>query len=177
MRPHPSALALIALALAALLTAPAQAACPSAFEEQVLDLVNVERAKKKLAPLAHDERLLEAARRHSTDMSDGNFLDHTGSDGSNAGQRIDDAGYDRYTWGENIAYGYPNPASVVSAWMNSSGHRANILNPNFAHIGVGHVDNGLDFWTQAFAAGDTLLASCDAPPDVGGEVAMFPGES
>jgi uncharacterized protein YkwD len=78
MRPHPSAFAIVALALTALLAAPAYAACPSSFEDQVLDLVNVERAKKKLAPLSHDERLLEAARRHSTDMADGNFLDHTG---------------------------------------------------------------------------------------------------
>ena len=167
MLPRPSALALVALALTALLAAPAQAACPSSFEEQVVDLVNVERSKRKLAPLSHEERLIEAARRHSTDMADGNFLDHTGSDGSNAGQRIDDAGYDWHTWGENIAYGYPNPASVVDAWMNSSGHRANILNPNFVHIGVGHVDDGVDFWTQEFAAGDTLLASCEEPPDVG----------
>jgi len=73
---------------------PAEAACPSSFEEQVVDLVNVERAEKKLAPLSYDERLMEAARRHSTDMADGNFLDHTGSDGKNAGQHIDDADYD-----------------------------------------------------------------------------------
>jgi uncharacterized protein YkwD len=161
---------LVALALAAplsLLAAPAQGACPSSFEEQVVALVNVERVARKLAPLAHDERLLRAARRHASDMAAGNFLDHTGSDGSNAGQRIDDADYDWFTWGENIAFGYPNPASVVAAWMNSSGHRANILNPSFVHIGVGHVDDGADFWSQAFAAGDTLLASCAEPPVVG----------
>jgi len=168
MRPHSAALALLALAWIALPATPASAACPSSFEQQVVDLVNLERAKKKLSPLAHDERLMDAARRHSTDMADGNFLDHTGSDGSNAGQRIDDTGYDWHTWGENIAYGYPNPARVVDAWMNSSGHRANILNPNFVHIGVGHVDDGVDFWTQDFAAGDTLLASCEEPPVVGG---------
>ena len=168
MRPHSASLALLALAWIALPATPASAACPSSFEQQVVDRVNLERAKKKLSPLAHDERLMDAARRHSTDMADGNFLDHTGSDGSNAGQRIDDTGYDWHTWGENIAYGYPNPARVVDAWMNSSGHRANILNPNFLHIGVGHVDDGVDFWTQDFAAGDTLLASCEEPPVVGG---------
>jgi hypothetical protein len=159
---------LLALALASLPVEPALAACPGSFEQQVVDLINLERTARGLAPLSHDERLLEAARRHSADMSTGNFMSHTGSDGSNAGQRIDDAGYDWFTWGENIAFGYPNPASVVAAWMDSSGHRANILNPNFVHIGVGHVDDGVDFWTQAFAAGDTLVASCGEPPVVGG---------
>ena len=135
----------------------------SSFETDVVDLVNQERANVGLSPLTLNAALSTAALRHSQDMSTNNFFSHTGSDGSSFVERIVRAGYtNMVTGGENIAAGYVSPSAVVSAWMNSTGHRANILNPNYRDIGVGYVyepndayPNGYGYahyWTQDFAA-------------------------
>jgi uncharacterized protein YkwD len=83
-------------------------------------------------------------------------LSHTGSDGSDPGQRITRAGYIWRTYGENVAAGYTTPESVVAGWMQSDGHRANILNPAFRDIGVGYAYGASStykhYWTQVFAA-------------------------
>ena len=81
-------------------------------------------------------------------------MTHTGSDGSNAGDRIARAGFSAGTWGENVAAGYATAASVVDGWMNSSGHRANILDPSFTHIGVAvaNAAEGTPYWTMVLAA-------------------------
>jgi hypothetical protein len=124
------------------------------FESDVIDLVNVERQAEGLHPLAYDARLTAAARLHSQDMAEQNYFDHDSLDGTKFYERILDAGYDYSTCGENIAAGYGSPEAVVDAWMNSSGHRANILNPSFCDIGVGYVNvSGSAFqyyWTQDF---------------------------
>ncbi|NEP07952.1 MAG: CAP domain-containing protein, partial [Okeania sp. SIO4D6] len=86
------------------------------------------------------------------------FFDHTGLDGSSAGDRIETTGYDFSAWAENIAVGYLTPEAVVEGWMNSPGHRANILDPNLQEIGVGYYflenDTGSvnfnNYWTQVF---------------------------
>jgi uncharacterized protein YkwD len=80
-------------------------------------------------------------------------MSHTGSDGSDAGDRIARAGYSASTWGENVAAGYPSASSVVDGWMGSSGHRQNILNPAFTHIGVAsaRAADGTLYWTMVLA--------------------------
>jgi hypothetical protein len=162
------------LAVALLLLAvPLQAACPTQDEEEVVLLVNQERATRKLPPLVLDDRLLEAAQGHALDMATHDFVSHTGSDGSSAGERIASAGYVGSGWGENVAGGYATPAAVVNAWMNSSGHRANILNPNFEHIGVGWASQGGttygNYQAQTFGGGAVLEAACSGsvPAPVG----------
>ncbi|HHX63482.1 MAG TPA: CAP domain-containing protein [Chloroflexi bacterium] len=126
------------------------------FEDRVIQLTNQERAKAGLAPLTRSAELSRAAQEHSVDMATGNFVSHIGSDGSNPGDRITRAGYAWYTFGENVAAGYTTPESVVEGWMQSEGHRQNILNPDFKHIGVGHAHNASSdykhYWTQVFGA-------------------------
>ncbi|MDH7489356.1 MAG: CAP domain-containing protein [Anaerolineae bacterium] len=135
-------------------------ASAATFAERVIELTNQERAKVGLPPLISDPALNAAALGHSRDMAEHDFFSHTGSDGSSAYSRILAAGYSPiWTCGENIAAGYSSPEEVVAAWMNSAGHRANILSPYYHHIGVGYVyDAGNTFgpyyhyWTQDFAS-------------------------
>jgi uncharacterized protein YkwD len=123
----------------------------SAEEEAVLLLVNQERAKyTDRPPLAGDQRLVSAARAHSQDMSDNGYFSHTSLDGRSVGERITAAGYAWNRCGENIARGYPTPEAVMSGWMNSEGHRSNILSSNYCDLGVGYVAAGR-YWTQNFA--------------------------
>jgi serine protease len=130
------------------------APAPSSEAQQVLDLVNVERAKAGAAPLAFHDALMRAAQAHSEDQAAHNQMSHTGSDGSNLGQRLTRVGYPFRTWGENVAYGYATPVAVMQGWLASPGHRANILNPNFNEIGIGIARNarGVPYYTQDFGA-------------------------
>lgn len=121
----------------------------NAQELRVLELVNDERAKNGRNPLTPDDRLTQAARGHSQDMADHDYFSHTGLNGSSPGDRITAAGYIWNYCGENIAMGYSSPEAVVNGWMNSSGHRSNILNANFCDLGVGYVSQG-PHWTQNF---------------------------
>ncbi|MFI0773653.1 CAP domain-containing protein [Streptomyces sp. NPDC021212] len=136
-------------------TAPATkaAASPSSAaagaEEQVVELVNSERAKVGCSPVKVNAKLTAAAEAHSKDMAEHSDMSHTGSDGSSPGDRIEKAGYSWSTYGENVAYGYSSAKSVMEGWMNSSGHKANILNCDFKEIGVGLAQHG-DYWTQDF---------------------------
>ncbi|QDY11496.1 hypothetical protein FJK98_07300 [Micromonospora sp. HM134] len=120
--------------------------------QQVVDLVNAERAKAGCAAVTVNAKLTLAAQQHSQDQADHETMTHTGSDGSNAGQRLDRAGYTWRTYGENVAWNQQTPAAVMQAWMNSSGHRANILNCAFTEIGVGVANGNGPYWTQDFAA-------------------------
>ena len=129
------------------------------FDLEVLQLVNQERTTFGFQPLTLSEKLDTAADRHSQDMAANSYFDHTGRDGSSADQRIERAGYTNWNrWGENIAKGYRSPADVVRGWMNSPGHRANILKAGFTHMGLGYAVTagvpGALYWTQVFAAGD-----------------------
>jgi VCBS repeat-containing protein len=117
-------------------------------EHQVLVLVNEERSKNGLSPLSPDDRLTAAARGHSQDMSDNSFCSHDSSDGGTYSDRIEQAGYKPWSaLGENVACGFSTPEAAMDAWMNSSGHRANILSDSYCDLGVGTV--GL-YWTQDF---------------------------
>jgi uncharacterized protein YkwD len=117
----------------------------------VAELVNSERAKAGCAPLTVNAQLTKAAQDHSKDMADHQNMSHTGSDGSSPGDRITGAGYTWSTYGENVAYGYATPESVMAGWMSSPGHKDNILNCAFKEIGVGVAQPG-NYWTQDFGA-------------------------
>jgi len=118
------------------------------FEWRVFLLTNVERENRGIPPLQWSNLLGAAARAHTEDMVRNNFLSHTGSDRSNLGQRITRAGFTWREAAENIAEGQRTPEEVINSWMNSPGHRANILNPTLTHIGVGFISNK---WTQKFS--------------------------
>ncbi|MFI9566735.1 sigma-70 family RNA polymerase sigma factor [Streptomyces rishiriensis] len=120
---------------------------------QVIALVNQERATAGCGPLTEDPLLRKAAQGHSDDMAARGFFDHTNPDGADPGKRITAAGYRWSTYGENIAMGQQTAQSVMTSWMNSPGHRANILNCDFKNIGVGiHDGPGGPWWTQNFGA-------------------------
>ncbi|GAA1949209.1 sigma-70 family RNA polymerase sigma factor [Kitasatospora viridis] len=123
------------------------------YVRQVLDLVNTQRAQAGCGPLATNGKLQLAAQRQSDDMASRGFFDHTNPDGAGPQQRIEAAGYQWSTWGENIARGQRDPASVMASWMDSPGHRANILNCDYRELGVGvHFGTGGPWWTQDFGA-------------------------
>ncbi|MCO8270713.1 CAP domain-containing protein [Actinoplanes sp. TRM 88003] len=135
---------------------PAVAVDQVAYETEVVKLTNAERTAAGCQALRIDNRLIASARAHSTDMANTRTMSHTGSDGSNFVTREVRAGYPkRDAAAENIAYGYKSPQQVVTAWMNSSGHRKNILNCASTEIGVGVVftSSGTPYWTQNFGRG------------------------
>ena len=127
--------------------------------DQVVVLVNEQRVDAGCPPLAIDERLVAAAQGHSEDMAANDFFSHTGSDGSQPWDRMDEEGYRWSRAAENIAAGYPTAEQAVAAWMNSPGHRNNILNCDLVDTGVGHVYlpddpgsvNYRHYWTHDFA--------------------------
>ncbi|MFE9613939.1 CAP domain-containing protein [Streptomyces sp. NPDC006012] len=120
----------------------------------VVELTNRERRRARLAPLSPDPLLTAAAQAHSADMVARDFYSHTSPEGSQPWDRAAAAGSRRRTIGENIACGQRSAAEVVTGWMNSPGHRANILKPDFTHIGVGFAGGGRTgtYWTQLFGA-------------------------
>jgi uncharacterized protein YkwD len=124
----------------------------TAWEDEVFRLVNVERTKAGCAKLHTDARLHKAARDFSALMAAKNFFDHVSPDGSSFVDREEDAGYPRnQAAAENIAYGYGDPAAVMKGWMNSTGHRKNILNCSIKAIGVGLAyRKSTPYWTQDF---------------------------
>ena len=136
--------------------APAPAAAqPAGWEAEMLGAVNFHRAANGVAPLVACGNLNEAAQAHSQDQADHSSMSHNGSDGSTVGERAGRAGYAGwYRLGENVAYGYPDIASVMAGWMGSSGHKANILDGRFTHLGVGRARSGTGpwYWTQVFGA-------------------------
>jgi uncharacterized protein YkwD len=142
----------------AALAAPAQAAhaTQASPAQQVIALVNQQRAAHGCAAVASDPALGRAAQDHSTDMAAHDYLGHTGSDGSDPGARMAAAGFRPSSWGEAVAAGQPTSAAVVQAWMNSAEHRAIILNCALHDAGAGYgVNNGTPyhtFWTLDLAS-------------------------
>ncbi|WP_075036286.1 CAP domain-containing protein [Halobacillus dabanensis] len=121
----------------------------SAFEKQVVELTNQEREKQGLAPLKLDTELSTVAKDKSLDMQQNNYFSHNSPNHGSPFDMMNSYGIDYRTAGENIAMGQTSPEQVVEGWMNSQGHRENIMNPDFTHIGVGHAENG-NYWTQMF---------------------------
>lgn len=116
-------------------------------EEAVLALVNDSRIALGLNPLTLNDALNDAAYNHSADMLENDYFDHTGLDGSRFWDRAETAGYQGQPRGENIASGQRSPEAVHDAWMNSDGHRANILTEDITEMGLGRAGN---IWTQIF---------------------------
>ncbi|MEL6465018.1 MAG: CAP domain-containing protein [Pseudomonadota bacterium] len=133
------------IALAMILAASVTAADPA-----VLSAVNAERGAQNRAPLVYDAKLEAQAQAHAQDMAVAGFFSHTGSDGSDIGQRLARAGY-RYCFGaENIAAGQRSLAEVMAGWMASPGHRRNILHRRAAAVGVARAPGNL--WVMVLAA-------------------------
>ena len=121
----------------------------SAYEKKVIELVNDVRKDYGLSPLAHNWELSRVARYKSQDMHDRRYFSHTSPTYGSPFNMMKSFGISYQSAGENIAMGYKTPEAVVDGWMNSSGHRANILNASFTQIGVGYVADG-NYWTQMF---------------------------
>ena len=131
------------------LTIPEVDAGVAAFEREVIRLVNAERTQCGLQPLHENWELSRVARFKSQDIVDRRYFAHNSPTYGTPFQMIRAFGLSFRTAGENIAYGQRTPQAVVNAWMNSSGHRANILNASYTQIGVGYVADG-HYWTQMF---------------------------
>jgi uncharacterized protein YkwD len=118
----------------------------------IVGLINTERARAGRAPLAWQSQVVAAALAHSTDQAAMNRMTHTGSDGSDAGDRILRAGFVWRAWGENVAAGFTGVQSVFNGWMASAGHRAQILG-NYTFVGLAAVSSssGTVYWTLDFA--------------------------
>ena len=134
--------------------APEQKAAPSgtelsAFETKVVELTNEQRRKNGLKNLVPDTALSNVAQEKSNDMQAKKYFSHTSPTYGSPFDMMRDFGVTYQSAGENIAMGQPTAEEVVNAWMNSEGHRKNILSPNFTHIGVGHTGTG-NYWTQMF---------------------------
>lgn len=152
----------LALVLAcALMIAPSAQASPA---DTVLSAINAARAKAGCKPLRLDNRLVAAARSHARAMAEQNFFGHSGRDGSRFSSRIKRQGYDFRSAAENIAAGQKSANAVVRSWMQSAGHRRNILNCRMTETGIAVVYQADDkpiggsryplryYWVQVFAA-------------------------
>ncbi len=122
------------------------------IEQQVIDLTNQERQKNGLKPLAVDWEVSRVARYKSVDMRDRNYFAHQSPTYGSPFDMLSAFGIQYRSAGENIAAGQRTAQEVVNAWMNSQGHRQNILNPGYTHIGVGFAQGGSYgyYWTQMF---------------------------
>ena len=121
----------------------------SDYEKKVAELVNEIRAEYGLSSLKLNTELCDVARAKSQDMKDKNYFSHTSPTYGSPFDMMKTFGISYRTAGENIAMGYSTPEKVVDAWMNSEGHRANILNASYKEIGIGYVSGG-NYWTQMF---------------------------
>lgn len=121
----------------------------SSFETQVVALVNEQRALNGLNPLTLNSGLSNVAETKAQDMHDNNYFSHTSPTYGSPFDMMTAFGISYSSAGENIAMGYATPDAVMNAWMNSPGHRANILNPSYTQIGVGFDASG-NYWTQEF---------------------------
>ena len=132
---------------------PVQVAQASNVQQQILTLVNVERKKANLQPLTLNSKLGQAAQNHTNDMVSKSYFSHTSPSGGTMVSRVKATGYVYSTIGENIAAGSSTADATMTQWMNSPGHRANILNPKFRELGVGYApsnDQYRYYWTQVF---------------------------
>lgn len=169
--------AVIATALLGAIAQPARAATLDTFEADLVAQVNQFRAAKGLATLAVSDPLTAAAKWMSTDMAIENYFAHTSLDGRSPTQRMADAGYPAFqTWtGEDLAAGYTSASAVLSGWINSPGHYAVLVNPNYRAIGVGRAYSASSsyqwYWAADFGGiadgGSASVAAARAPVDPG----------
>jgi Cysteine-rich secretory protein family len=137
------------------------------FFDEVFNLTNAERQKAGLMALTLSTELIRAAQSHTNDMATNNYFSHTGLNQSTPGDRATGFGYGSSYVGENIGAGYNNPLEAIQGWMNSPGHKANILNSTYTEIGVGFSENSAstygNYWAQVF--GDRPTSSKTTAPD------------
>ncbi len=131
------------------LTIPMTDSTVLSYEKEVVRLVNEIRVQKGLKEFTYNWELSRVARYKSQDMKDNKYFSHTSPVYGTPFQMMKNFGITYRSAGENIARGPASPQAVVNAWMNSSGHRANILSTSFTQIGVGYVADG-KYWTQMF---------------------------
>lgn len=134
--------------------APAKSTAPATgtvgqYAQQVIDLTNAQRSKNGLPALKADTQLSSVAQKKALDMQQNHYFSHTSPTYGSPFDMMRDFGVNYKSAGENIAQGQRTPQEVVNAWMNSEGHRKNILSPNFTHIGVGFEQTG-KHWSQMF---------------------------
>lgn len=131
---------------------PQSSSAPAkSLQQDILDRVNQERSKTGAAPLKLNAKLSAAAQKQAQNLMDTGIFSHT-IDGKNVGDRATAAGYNWGRIGENIAEGQRSAADVMQSWMNSEGHRKNILNAEFQELGVGYTEDseGSTYWVQVF---------------------------
>ena len=132
---------------------PGHGAALETIQTDLLGLVNAEREQAGAPPLSLNSQLNQAAQRQAADLARQGRLSHGGSDGSTMQTRIEDTGYQWTAIGENIAMGQRDAEAVMESWMNSPGHRRNILNPTFSEMGIGYIEAaGAKYWVQVFAS-------------------------
>jgi uncharacterized protein YkwD len=151
-----AAIGLFTLSSAAPQCAPPPAVVQvTSVQDSVVAGVNRHRAQAGRGPVTVDSRLTVAAQGHSDHLARERLMTHVGAGWTNGGQRITSAGYSWTVWAENVAAGQSTPDEVVNAWMNSGGHRANILHNAVVHIGVAAAKdaNGRTYWTMLVSAG------------------------
>jgi len=181
---HPFSRKLICLALALLLLAGAsltgaQAQSVPDFADEVLRLVNIERANAGLPPLLPHANLSAAALIRAQEVV--TLQAHTRPDGRSWNTVLSDFGIAHSFAGENIAFGFHNPAGIVAAWLESPTHRANILRPEFTHLGVGAFNaNGNVYWAQLFItapgnSGTNTIFNTSWPANPANWVSFFMG--
>ncbi|KAK9767226.1 hypothetical protein K7432_003108 [Basidiobolus ranarum] len=117
--------------------------------QKMLELVNQQRQQNGQNPLQLDSRLVQAAQKHTDYQASIGQITHD-EPGRPLSTRVSETGFKWTALGENVAMGYTSVEAVMNGWMNSPGHRQNILNPQFTHFGSGYVANG-NYWTQDFA--------------------------
>lgn len=123
----------------------------SDIQSEVLRLVNIERSKAGLSPLKLSNELSSVATKKSQDMADNNYFSHTSPTYGSPFDMMKQFGINYTTAGENIAQGYSSAEAVMKGWMNSQGHKDNILSSKFGTLGVGYVNKGgTTYWTQMF---------------------------
>src|SRR5699024_7204832 len=128
------------------------------FEQEVVDLTNQEREKQGLAPLEIDSELSVVSKDKSKDMLNNQYFSHDSPTYGSPFDMMEQYGISYRTAGENIDKGQSSPEEVVNGWMNSTGHRENILNGDFTHIGVGYVEEE-NVWTQQFIGKYNVIKS------------------
>ncbi|MCK5871705.1 MAG: CAP domain-containing protein [Methylococcales bacterium] len=141
----------------------------SEFDNELLRLVNIEREKVGLSALSLSAKLGDAAQRHAQDMATNNYFSHTGLNGSTVSDRTKATGYESGFVGENIAAGRATPSETMQQWMNSQGHRENILKAGYKAIGFGYTSDQNSeyrhYWVQVFG-GDVDQTSSQPTPKV-----------
>ena len=141
-------------------------------EITVIAAINAARVMSGLAPLQVDDRLTRAARNHATDMSQHPGMYHTGSDGSDGGDRIQACGYNWSEWEEVIGWEYGEAERMVGWWLRSPDHEPRLMSQTMTHIGAGHIfrpgSMWLHYWVVSFATGDTSASTAYIPVALSG---------